>query len=263
VEQDATDRIRSATFGVARRGYDKREVDTYLARLADWLEAGGGDQARSEAVKHELERISRKTGEILTAAEEAAESFRADGEAEGREILDAARSQADSARVAADQYSTQTRAEADAYAEKTCSEADQYSRETRNAANEQATAAVAAARREATETVDTAEAEADEALDAAERKAIRMIEEATQKRREIETVISDLERRRDEVLASLEELSSDLAGAATQHKPEGQVSDDAQRRAAASGATRAAPQRPAGAAASQPAPSKPRAEPGK
>jgi DivIVA domain-containing protein len=262
LEQDATDRIRSATFGVARRGYDKREVDTYLARLADWLEAGGGDQARSEVVKNELERIGRKTAEILTAAEEAAESFRAEGEAEGRDIFDSARVQADSTRAAADQYATQTRAEADAYAQKTRSEADQYSRETRNAANEQATAAVAAARREATETVDTAEAEADETLEAAERKAVRMVEEGTQKRREIEKVISDLERRRDAVLSSLENLSSEIAGAATQHKPEDGGPGGA-KPAAATAAKGAASRKPTRAAAAQPAPSKPRSEPGK
>ena len=40
MDQESLDRIRSATFNLARRGYDKREVDTYLSRLADWLENG-------------------------------------------------------------------------------------------------------------------------------------------------------------------------------------------------------------------------------
>jgi DivIVA domain-containing protein len=262
VGQNAIDRIRSATFNVARRGYDKREVDGFLASLADWLEGGGGDMARSEVVHHELERIGQKTGEILTAAEDAAESLRADGEAEAREILDDARVKAEATRAAADKYATQTHGEADAYRETTRGEADAYSKDTRSRANEQATAHVAAAQREATETLDAAETEAEETVQAAQAKAVRMVEEGTRKRREIEKVISDLEVRRDGVLRVLEKLSTELSGAATEHKPGDQESHPAQKSAAASGAARTAP-RPTQAAASQPARSKPRAEPGK
>jgi len=47
VDRDSIDRIRSATFPVGRRGYEKREVDRFLNKLADWLETGGGDQTRA------------------------------------------------------------------------------------------------------------------------------------------------------------------------------------------------------------------------
>ena len=57
VDQTSLDRIRNATFPSTRRGYDKHEVEKFLARLADWLETGGGDESRSDAVKKELERV--------------------------------------------------------------------------------------------------------------------------------------------------------------------------------------------------------------
>ena len=51
VDETSLERIRKATFPPSRRGYDKREVDKFLNRLADWLETGGGDQARSDTVR--------------------------------------------------------------------------------------------------------------------------------------------------------------------------------------------------------------------
>ena len=70
VDQTSLDRIRNATFPTSRRGYDKHEVEKFLARLADWLETGGGDESRSDAVKRELERVGERTGAILSQAEE-------------------------------------------------------------------------------------------------------------------------------------------------------------------------------------------------
>jgi DivIVA domain-containing protein len=113
VEQDAIERIRTATFSDARRGYDRQEVDTYLARLADWLEGGGGDQARSEIVKRELERVGQKTAAILTEAQDAAQSIRSESENEANEKLEAARRETEAARTEADEYAQKTRDEAD------------------------------------------------------------------------------------------------------------------------------------------------------
>ena len=78
MQQDSIERIRSATFTISRKGYDKREVERFLNKLADWLEAGGGDQARSDLVKRELERVGEKTGRILSEVETAAQEIRAE-----------------------------------------------------------------------------------------------------------------------------------------------------------------------------------------
>jgi cell division initiation protein len=87
VEADSIDRIRSATFPVARRGYDQRQVDEFLSRVADWLETGGDDRARADLVRRELERIGQKTGRILTDAHEAAEQLHADAENHAERLI--------------------------------------------------------------------------------------------------------------------------------------------------------------------------------
>jgi DivIVA domain-containing protein len=257
VTNDSIGSIRSATFTVARRGYDKREVDGYLSKLADWLESGGADQAAQDTVRRELERIGQKTGKILTAAEDAARSIKADAEGVAQDRLEDAGQRVDSVHTAADKYSSQTRSEADGYAAKTQSEADRYSEESRGEAD----AYGATTRREADEyagrireeadryDTDT-RAEADHAgkqkTAAALAKAKALVEEGQKRREQIEKVISDLEKRRDAVLSELEKLSTDLAGTATSYKP-GEGPGDG----AAEDAPTEKVQRPAAASASE------------
>src|SRR5919106_2317142 len=106
VDQTSLDRIRNATSPASRRGYDKHEVEKFLARLADWLETGGGDESRSATVKRELERVGERTGAILAQAEESAQQIRAEAEQEAADTVGGANTEAE-----------QTRSEADAYAE--------------------------------------------------------------------------------------------------------------------------------------------------
>jgi DivIVA domain-containing protein len=90
VDRDSIDRIRSATFPVGRRGYEKREVDRFLNKLADWLETGGGNQTRAELLRRDLERVGQQTGKILTDAHDVAEQVKAEAEREARGIVDEA-----------------------------------------------------------------------------------------------------------------------------------------------------------------------------
>jgi len=77
-------RIRSAefssaieatpSFALSRRGYDKDQVDRFLADLADRLEQAEGERTAtptrgSESVRRELELMSQKTGELLAQAD--------------------------------------------------------------------------------------------------------------------------------------------------------------------------------------------------
>jgi DivIVA domain-containing protein len=119
VDQTSLDRIRNATFPSSRRGYDKQEVEKFLARLADWLETGGGDESRSDTVKRELQRVGERTGAILAQAEDSAQ-----------QILSEAEESARVTRTEADAYAEATRAEADGAARKTQDEADAAARET-------------------------------------------------------------------------------------------------------------------------------------
>jgi DivIVA domain-containing protein len=199
VDQTSLDRIRNATFPSARRGYDKHEVEKFLARLADWLETGGGDESRSDTVKRELERVGQRTGAILAQAEESAQQIRAEAEEEARGTINTANATAEETRSKADTYSQQTRSAADAYRD-----------ETRTTADEDAAATRAQAEQEARETIADAEAQ-----------ARRIVEEGTRRRKDIEAVISDLVRRREDVLADTEQLANRLGDAIKQHRPSG------------------------------------------
>lgn len=198
VDQTSLDRIRNATFPSSRRGYDKHEVEKFLARLADWLETGAGDESRSDTVKRELERVGQRTGAILAQAEESAQQIRAEAEEEARGTVNTASMQAEETRTETDRYASEARTSADAYAQQT--------------------------RQEAEEVLSNAKAEAEkqarEALAAAEAQARRIVEDGTQRREDIEAVIADLVRRRNDVLADTEELSGKLTGAVSEHRPE-------------------------------------------
>jgi DivIVA domain-containing protein len=128
VDQTSLDRIRNATFPVARRGYDKHEVEKFLARLADWLETGGGDESRSDAVKRELERVGQRTGAILAQAEESAQQIRAEAEEEAREELRAQTAEAEKIRADADEYAGKVRGEAEEDARQKVEEAEAQAR---------------------------------------------------------------------------------------------------------------------------------------
>jgi DivIVA domain-containing protein len=198
VDQTSLDRIRNATFPASRRGYDKQEVEKFLARLADWLETGAGDESRSDVVKRELEKVGERTGAILAQAEDSAQQIRAEAEEEARGTVNTANMEATETRSSAEQYSAETRSSADA-----------YGKQTREAADRDAAAALAQAQQEAREAIASAEAQ-----------ARRIVEEGTQRREDIEAVIADLVRRRDDLLTDTEELTSKLTSAVSQHRPE-------------------------------------------
>ena len=195
MDRDSIDRIRSATFPVARRGYDKREVDRFLISLADWLETGGADQSRSEVVRRELERVGEQTGKILMEAHDVAERLRVQAEREVEGLTEGAQAQADRTRAEADKILAEAQGVAETAAQKLKTDADAYATQTRTDADRDAEQSLAKARAEAK----------------------RILEESNARKRDVESVIADLESRRDEVLESLERLSTELAGTATQH----------------------------------------------
>src|SRR5512132_1015298 len=128
VDQTSLDRIRNATFPSSRRGYDKHEVEKFLGRLADWLETGGGDESRSDAVKKELEKVGERTGAILAQAEDSAQQIRSEAEEEARGTINSANMQATEARTEADNYATEARASADRQAHEAIEQAQGQAR---------------------------------------------------------------------------------------------------------------------------------------
>jgi DivIVA domain-containing protein len=195
VDQESIDRIRTATFPTGRRGYDKREVDRFLARLAEWLETGVADQGPTDAVRRELEQVGEQTAKILTEAHDVAERLRVQAEREVEGLTEGAQTQAAQKRAEAEKILAEAQGVAETAAQKLRTEADKY----------------------ATKTRTDADRDAEQSLTKARAEAKRVVAEANERKQDIESVIADLEARRDEVLESLERMSTELAGTATQH----------------------------------------------
>jgi DivIVA domain-containing protein len=231
VDQDSVDRIRSATFPLARRGYDRHEVERFLNEIADWLETGGTDEARADLVGEDLDKIGKQVSNILTEAHDAARTMRAEAEREVRQQLADANRKAEAIREEADQYAGETREEADALLMKTRSEAnaqadevqaeaDGYAETTRGEADAYSTKVRGDAEAAVRELRAKTEKATKELTDKARTEARKIVDEANRKRGDIEKVIADLEQRRQAVVNELRRLASDVAGAAGEQSPE-------------------------------------------
>jgi DivIVA domain-containing protein len=191
------DRIRVPGFTLGRRGYDKHEVDRFLARLADWLETDAPNEIGEMAVTRKLELVGKSTSHILMTTEQQATELRKSSEEECAQMISEAEAAAQQTREAADQYAKQTRAAADQYAKQTRAAADQYGKQTHAAAD----------------------ADAQKAAEAAGAQARATIEEGEHRRAQVESVIADLEVRRDDALADLDALRKELGAAISSHRP--------------------------------------------
>lgn len=228
MDQDVVDRIRSASFALARKGYVKSEVDSFLDELADWLETGAADGASSDHIRHELERIGEQTTAILTEAHDAAETMRTGAERQVRQQLADANLKADSLRSSAEEYAEEVREEADSYARRLRAEADAAVERARIEAESafadsrgEAEDYASRTRREADEYAQRVRGEADsilaEAREKAERAGKQIVEDANRRRGEMEKVISDLEQRREAIVGELRRLAS-AAGIGTEDR---------------------------------------------
>lgn len=112
-------RLRVQGFTVARRGYDRREVDRFLDSLIEWIETDAPKELGDLTVKRKLELVGKSTAHILLTTEKESEELRSQAEQECAEL----RADADAASVAlrrdADQYATKTRDKADQDAHRT------------------------------------------------------------------------------------------------------------------------------------------------
>jgi DivIVA domain-containing protein len=124
------DRIRVPGFTLARRGYDKHEVDRFLARLADWLETDAPNEIGEMAVTRKLELVGKSTSHILMTTEQQASELRKSSEQECAQMISEAEAAAQQTRDAADQYAKQTRTKADADAQQSGDKAAAHARST-------------------------------------------------------------------------------------------------------------------------------------
>jgi hypothetical protein len=130
------DHLRDPGFTVARRGYDRREVDRLLGSLVDWLETDAATDLGDLAVKRKLEFVGKSATRILLTAEE-----------ESVELRRLTNEECDELRSEAEAASREARQAADEYAETVRSEADESARETTEAARATAQRILAEAER--------------------------------------------------------------------------------------------------------------------
>lgn len=171
------ERLRAASFGVARRGYDRRQVDEFLARLAKRLESesSGFD---ADSVKRQLQQVGESTTGILTAAEETARKLRTEAAREADEL----------------------RRRATEAAERLRSEAAEYAQTTRERATEEARRLHMEAANKAEQAVSTAEHRADE-----------LLERSLEQRRVLEARIGRMVEQRAAITERVRRLSDELA----------------------------------------------------
>jgi hypothetical protein len=113
MEVEQIERLLRPGFTLARRGYDRREVDNLLGSLIDWLESDAPDEIGDIAVKRKLELVGRSTSRILQTAEEESSKLRQHVADECAELRADADEAAKLTRQAADDYAKKTRAKAD------------------------------------------------------------------------------------------------------------------------------------------------------
>jgi DivIVA domain-containing protein len=185
--------VRTATFDIGLRGYDRDQVDAFLARLADQLERASAaapaepDVDDGGALRQELERIGERTKQILTAAEETAQELRSEAASKAQE----------------------TRSAAETWANRVRGDAEEFADSTRSQVDEEARLARAEASRKSDEVVAGAEQRADEIL-----------QDTANRRRLLEARIESLVERRDAILADARALVDELSTALAAHAPE-------------------------------------------
>jgi DivIVA domain-containing protein len=115
-------RLRSPDFTIARRGYDKHEVDKFLEQLVDWLETDAAQDIGEVAVTRKLELVGKSTAHILLTTEQEAQELKRQSEEDCAELRAKAEADAQTLRANADDDARRAREEATAEATETVEE---------------------------------------------------------------------------------------------------------------------------------------------
>jgi DivIVA domain-containing protein len=119
VDWNDVEQLRVHGFTVTRRGYDRREVDKFLAALGDWIETDAAKDLGDLAVKRKLELVGKSTAQILLTTENESEQLLAQTEQECAELRSQAEAASGETRRAADEYAKKVREKADEDARRT------------------------------------------------------------------------------------------------------------------------------------------------
>ena len=140
-------KLRNISFPVVVRGYDRRAVDTYVARVNRVIAELEATHSPEAAIRHALQQAEEQTRGVLQEGREHAREITAAAQQEADEILARAKAEAADIVVNASTQADRTKLEADAYADQAKAKADEQTR----TATAQAEGIIATARKEAEE----------------------------------------------------------------------------------------------------------------
>jgi DivIVA domain-containing protein len=139
--------LRNVAFPVAVRGYDRRAVDGYVARVNRVIAELEATHSPEAAIRHALQQAEEQTQGTLQKAEKQARGLTAAAQQEADEILGRAKAEAADIVVNASTRADRTKLEADAYADQTKAKADEQATK----ATAEAEGIIATTRKEAEE----------------------------------------------------------------------------------------------------------------
>ena len=113
MDWDDIERLRIDGFTVARRGYDRREVDKFLGALMDWLDTDAPKDLGGMAVRRKFELAGKSTAQILLTTENESEQMLRQTEEECADLRSQAEAASREARRAADEHAAKVREKAD------------------------------------------------------------------------------------------------------------------------------------------------------
>lgn len=188
--------LRNVSFPVSVRGYDRRAVDAYVARVNNVIAELEVSRSPQAAVRHALERLSEQTSGVLRQARESAEQITASARADAEETTAQAKAEAAEIVVNASDQADTTRAEAEEI--------------------------LASARAEAEETLAAARAEAAERRKRSDEEIAAVREEALNWVRELREDTEAVSEERRELLDDIHDMATrleEVAGAAARRLP--------------------------------------------
>ena len=228
------DSIRTRTFSTGRRGFDRAEVEAFLAEVAEvvaklrlQVESSQANLAQLGVtelpdLKVELDRVTDDIREVLQSAREAAEDMRvraaADAESwrlearhESAAMLDAAKAEAERLRQEAWEASEEMLRSVAAESEELQSKAGEDALFIRAEAEKEALRHTGDAKRDADEMIKAAKEESERLVAAASAQAAEIMDEAQAGSALAQERVAALDGRRAELLEELDELRVELA----------------------------------------------------
>jgi DivIVA domain-containing protein len=237
-DEVTSDEIRSHRFDVVRKGYDRTQVETFLAKLArqiDTLESHIAEISSrdislgiddDEALAREMAAIGDEINTILEAARSAAEGMRTRATANAESWTSEADSQARTAREAAWVEGSALLESAIDEAQMMVAEAETDALRIRAEAEREAIRYTTDAKRLSEEAIGAAENEAEGILNTARAESERLTRTANQSAELAQERARALEDRRAELLVELESTRSSIGDLETEFEAKRQVLEE-------------------------------------